>query len=138
MKGFVLVPPEGARVIDTGAARWWSEGAYLCNQSYVDGRVTVEHLRAGFEAARELSGGARVPLIAEAGPMTGATRDARDALAGPEAAARFRAMAVIVGSPVTRTLMNLFVRLSSPPFPVRMFSDPTEARAWASEQARSG
>jgi hypothetical protein len=128
---WLLVPPEGARIIDTGAARWWIEDGVIFNQSYIAGSVTGDHIRAGFAASRELGGGRRRPLLAEAGPLADSTREARDLLAGPEAAAVFSGMGVLVDSPVARTIMNLFIRVSSPPFEVRMFTSADEARAWA-------
>lgn len=128
---WLVVPPPGARVVDTGAARWWSEGGGLvCNQSYV-ATVTAEHLRSGFQVAREMGEGEKVVLVAESGPLSQATRESRALLAGPESAAVFAAMAVVVRSPVARAIMNFFVRLSSPPFPLRMFTSADDARAWA-------
>lgn len=132
---WLVEPPARARVIDTGAARWWLEGdGVVGNQSYVR-LVTAEHLRTGFRAAAELGGGRKVALVSETGPMSETTREARDLLAGDEAAAVFCALAVLVRSPVARTIMSFFVRFSSPPFPVRVFTDPDEARAWARQQA---
>lgn len=129
---WLLHPPPGARLIDTGAARWWVDPCgVVCNQSYIDGVVTAEHLRAGFRAALELTGGGRAPLAAEAGPLSSATREARDLLAGPETAAVFTAMAVVVTSPVARTVMNFFVRFSKPSVPVRVFTAPDQALDWA-------
>jgi len=129
---WLLVPPPGARIIDTGAARWWIEDGIVCSQTYLPGSVTVEQVRAGFEAARQLGGGQRCPLLAEAGAQAnGSTRDARDLLAGPEGAAAYRGMGVMVGSPVARTLMNLFIRISPPPFEVRVFTSADAARTWA-------
>jgi hypothetical protein len=72
-----------------------------------------------------------VALVAEAGPFGGSEREARDLLAGSEAAAVYSAMAVVVSSPVARTLMNFFVRFAGPPYPVRVFTAPSEAVAWA-------
>lgn len=132
--GWLLCPPTGAHIVDSGAARWWAEaGGLVCNQSYVR-HVTVEHLRAGFQAARALADGRRVALVAESGPLSETTREARQELAGAEAASVFCAMAVLVRSPVARTIMNFFVRFSSPPFPVRVFSTASDARAWAARQ----
>ena len=58
-------------------------------------------------------------------------------LAGPEAAETYLAMAVLVRSPVARVIMNFFARFSAPPFPVRVFTDVDEARAWAAAQVRA-
>jgi hypothetical protein len=127
----LLRPAAGARVIDTGAARWWLDpSGVVCNHSYAD-HVSAQHIRDGLRAAVELSGGRRIPLVAEAGPFGGSDREARDLLAGPEAAAVYTAMAVVVRSPVARTLMNFFVRFARPPFPVQVFTSPSEAIAWA-------
>jgi len=135
---WLLVPPEGARIIDTGAARWWIDDGIVFNQSSVAGSVTAGHIRAGFEATKQLSGGRRCPLVAEAGPLADSTREARDLLAGPEAAAVYCAMGVLVNSPVARTIMNLFVRISSPPFEVRVFTSADEARDWARARRIAG
>jgi hypothetical protein len=126
---WLLRPPPGTHVIDTGAARWWKEDDKLiCNQSYKK-RVTVDDIHGGFDAARELVPEGKMVLIAESGPMTDSEREARQALSGPRAAELYIALAVIVRSPVARTIMNLFTRFYSPPFPVRCFSDA--ARSWA-------
>lgn len=138
-RSWLLVPPEGARIIDTGAARWWIEDGVVCSQTYFPGSVNEEQVRAGFEATRQLGGGRPCPLLAEAGPQSnGSTREARDLLAGSEAAAVYRGMGVMVNSPVARTLMNLFVRVSPPPFAVRMFTSVDEARAWAKKLVVDG
>lgn len=134
----LLEPPSGADVRDSGAALWWWCGdGIVCNQAY-ERRVTTEHLRAGFAICRELGGGEPVVLVSEAGPLGETTREARDLLAGPEAAAIYRAMAVVVRSPVARAIMSFFVRFSSPPFPVRVFNDVQEALDWARDQASDG
>jgi hypothetical protein len=134
---WLVAPPADARVIDTGGARWWLDGdGVVHNQSYVR-VVTPDHLRAGFRAAAEFGAGKKVALVAESGPLSETSREARDLLASEEAAAVFCAIAVLVRSPVARTIMNFFVRFSSPPFPVRMFTAPNEARAWAREQVRA-
>lgn len=126
-----LVPGEGAEVIDTGVARWWIEGGVLCSQNYADTTITADHVRAGFAAAVRLSGARAAPLIAEGAHQTLATHEARALLAGPEAAAHYTAMAVVARSPVARTLMKFFTRLSSPPFPVAVCATADEARGWA-------
>lgn len=126
-----LVPGEGAEVIDTGVARWWIEEGVLCSQNYADATITADHVRAGFAAAVRLSGARAAPLIAEGAHQTLATHEARALLAGAEAVAHYTAMAVVARSPVARTLMKFFTRLSSPPFPVAVFATADEARGWA-------
>ena len=128
-----LRPPPGARIVDTGRARWWRDGDLIFNQSYAE-EVTAAQIRAGLKGALELAEGRRLPLVAESGPLSGATHEARAVLAGSEAAEALAAMAVLVGSPVARMVMNVFTGLMSPRLSVRLFTDVAAARAWASEQ----
>jgi hypothetical protein len=132
-RGYVwsLVPGEGTPVIDTGVARWWIEDGVLCSQNYADATITADHVRAGFSAARRLSCARVAPLIAEGAHQTLATREARELVSGPEAAAHYAAMAVVAQSPVARMLMKFFTRLTAPPFPVAVFATADEARRWA-------
>jgi hypothetical protein len=123
-------PPPGVEVVDTGGAWWWVEPDGLAGHRNHADLVTEQHVRDGLRALRALSGGRRVPLVAETGPLGGSERGARDALAGPEAVATIAAMGVVVRTPVARALMNLFVRLSRPPYPIRVFATAAEARAW--------
>ena len=134
VSGPLLTPPSGVDPTDSGAALWWRHAdGIVCNRSYA-ARVTPEHLRKGFAISRELGHGRKVVLVSEAGPLAGTSREARDLLAGPEACATYLAMAVLVRSPVARTIMNFFMRFSSPPFEVRIFTHPPDAIAWAEER----
>jgi hypothetical protein len=128
-----LPPPEpGARVLDTGLVRFWrgSDGV-IYDETYMEGRVEGEHMRKGLDAIAELGGGRPHPLLACADRMGSASKEARDLLAGPEAAKLISAMAVIVTSPVARLVLNFFMRVSAPPYPLRLFATLPEAQAWA-------
>lgn len=123
-------PPPGVPVVDTGGAWWWLEPSGVAGHRNYAELVTEHHVRDGLRALRELSGGCRVPLLAEAGPLGGSERGARDVLAGPEAVATITAMGVVVRTPVARAVMRLFVRLARPPYPIAVFATADEARAW--------
>lgn len=127
---WLLSPPLGAEIVETPMSRWWLESGVLCCQRTGSTLVTADDVRAGFRVAFSLTGGRKAPLIAEARHATASTREARDVLA-TEAANVYLALAVVVGSPVARTLMNFFLRFSSPAYPARCFNSATEARVWA-------
>lgn len=44
------------------------------------------------------------------------------------------AMAILVDSPVTRVVANFFVRVATPPYPVRLFTSTADAVQWLTEQ----
>ncbi|MGZ3883914.1 MAG: DUF7793 family protein, partial [Bacteroidia bacterium] len=41
-----------------------------------------------------------------------------------------KAMAIITSSPLSRMIANLFFGLKPPPYPVKMFTNENEAKAW--------
>jgi hypothetical protein len=109
----------------------------LYDDTYMVGRVEGEHMRKGLDAIRELTRGRRAPLVAVANRMGSASREARDLLAGPEAAQMISGMAVVVTSPVVRAVLRFFMLVSSPSYPVALFATIDEARRWARARVAS-
>lgn len=124
-------PPPGSRVIDTGYVRFWrGEDGIIYNDTYMQGRVEGLAMRKGLAAVANLSGGAPAPMLAMANQMGTASREAREALASPEARALISALAVVAPSPVARMVLSFFARVSRPPFPVRLFPTLESAQRW--------
>jgi hypothetical protein len=64
------------------------------------------------------------------------TREARQYFAGPEAAKATRAVALLIGSPISRVLGNFFLRVGTPLLtPTGLFTDDSKAIRWLLEQA---
>lgn len=136
-----MEPEPGARVLDTGAARFWlGEDGVMYNQALVDGEVGRRDLERGFAAILELTGGQPAVLVAEAGSMSSTTHEAREYMASPEAGRAIAAMAVVVTSPVARVIMKLFLAWAPPPYSAKLFASVDAAREWAREvvKRRSG
>jgi hypothetical protein len=57
-------------------------------------------------------------------------RAARAWYASPNTGKHVCAVALLVGSPLSRIIGNFFMGLNKPPFPVRIFGDEAEALAW--------
>jgi len=74
--------------------------------------------------------GQKRPTLADVRGLRSATREARELAAGPPVAAITSRMALIVGNPVTRTLGNFFLMVTSPKYPTRLFTDVAAARPW--------
>lgn len=73
------------------------------------------------------------PLLVDIREVKAISREARKFFASPAAADTTCAVALLVGSPVSRTIGNFFVSLNKPNFPVRLFTDESEAKAWLQE-----
>ncbi len=83
---------------------------------------------AATDAMRQLTGGRRSPLLVD-------TRDAgsQDRPARTEFVRRgdlVSAVALLVGTPLSRMMGNFFLSVSKPMAPTRLFADETSALAW--------
>lgn len=62
------------------------------------------------------------------------SREAREYFVSPEAARVTFAIALLVGSPVSRVLGNFFMRFEKHVFPTALFDDEDKAIRWLLEQ----
>lgn len=74
--------------------------------------------------------GQRVRLIVDLSHTRAMNRDARVYYAGPESAKYISAVALVVGTPLSRALGNFFVGLNKPRMPLKLFGSDSEAAAW--------
>lgn len=93
-------------------------------------RVTAENTPEVVHAHLAAAGGAKRLTLADVRGVRAASREALALGASSEVAAVTRRMAILVGSPVSRVLGNLFIRVRRPDFPTRLFGDEGSARAW--------
>ncbi len=88
----------------------------------------LEDATATLEAMAQLTGGRRSPLLVDmrdTGPQDRATRAEWISRSDLQSA-----VALIVGTPLSRMLGNLLLRANKPPFPVRLFDNEASAVAW--------
>lgn len=62
------------------------------------------------------------------------TRDAREYFLSDDVARRISAVALLVGSPVSRMIGNFFLRIGDHRIPTRIFTADVEAKAWLLDQ----
>ena len=79
-------------------------------------------------AARSLVNGRRYLVLADMRQLKSVEREARAYYARPESMAL--AAAILIRSPVERTMVNFWLTLNKPRFPVRFFTSEAEAVAW--------
>jgi len=92
--------------------------------------VTLEDAKETMAAYLKINKGKRLPLFVDTKTMRSLAREARKYYAGEEAAKVASAVAIIVGTPVSRVLGNFYLGLSNPHLPSRLFSSENEALAW--------
>jgi len=95
-----------------------------------DAEVTLEDAQETMVAYLKVSKNKKRPLLVDTKTMKAFARAARKYFAGKEAAKVASAVALIVGTPVSRVLGNFYLGLSNPHLPTRLFSSEGEALEW--------
>ena len=118
----------GVILVDTPYV--WTIGAdRIATITWSTGAVCTEALaRASMVEFSALTGGARMPILADIRKWKSMTRDARTFYGN--ATDMFSALALLVSSPATRMTANFFIGLNRPNVPTQMFNDEAEAVRW--------
>jgi hypothetical protein len=109
---------------------WIGDDGILRHQLDEGTVVTRADASAVWQKVFELCGTRPIKSLVDASGVEFADREARDAFSAPRANANEVATALIVGSLVSRTLGNMFLNLSKPKRPVKLFTDEAEGLAW--------
>ena len=89
-----------------------------------------EDAEENLAVAHRLTGGARVPLLLDIRGTGTLSREARELYSSEAGARVITALAFIADSAFTRVVGNLFIRLARTRYPVRLFSEESEAESW--------
>jgi hypothetical protein len=110
---------------------WLDESGLLWHRLDEGVVVRVEHAAGIREAVERVSKGAPVRAVVDISGVQFADRDARDAMASALDGSNEIATAIIVDSAISRAMGTLFLKLSRPSRPVRLFIGEREAARWA-------
>ena len=125
--------------IRTPVGMMWIDESGLLRHRLDEGiTVKAEHVAGIRDAVQEVSKGAPIRAVVDISGVQFADRHARDAIATALDGSNEVATAVIVGSPASRALGSLFLKLSRPARPVKLFLDEEEAANWAATVASDG
>ena len=118
--------------IDTPIADLWMDDD---NIIHIHFKTTDEHgideARVVVSAHNQLAAGQPCLVLANIQDVkVGADRAARKYYVSEESSKYKLGMAMLVQSPMQRMLGNIFVKLSRPPYPTRLFSQADKAKEW--------
>ena len=77
--------------------------------------------------------GRAMPVLVDMRGIRSQSREARLYFEGPQAELATRAVALLIGSPVSRVLANFFMRVRPQRIPTRLFTSEVDALAWLGE-----
>jgi hypothetical protein len=99
-------------------------------------QMDLEVAKACVKLRIDFSGERNYPLLVDMRELTSSTRDAREYMAS-EGSRLVTAGALVVSSPLTRAIGNIFLMLNRPPVPTRLFNSEASAEAWLKEFIRT-
>lgn len=115
--------------IETSIAKIWMEEEIIFVKFIDKLDMTLEKAQSAVEARLSVCAGISYPVLVDMRGIRSVTREAREYLAG-EGTRLIKAGALLVESPLSRTLGNIFLWINKPEVPTRLFSDEKEAKEW--------
>jgi hypothetical protein len=94
---------------------------------------TLVEARENMRAIEQLAKDKRCTLLVDLRQIRSQSREAREYYTRPENAKALLAVAVLVGSPMSRVIGNFFIGFSKPGVPTRLFAAEDDAIAWLRE-----
>lgn len=124
--------PTDVQTYDMPASIIWIKNGivYSTPKTGMSQPVSAERMDIDMERFREIVGEEKVCLVVEINPKSKpAPKGERDRVAA-HMASFTKAMALIISSPVTRMMANLFFGFKPPPYHVKMFANEKDATEW--------
>lgn len=113
------------------AKLWKGDDGILRGEALPDSDETLDDAKEQFAAQRaQWFRGTPLPFLMDIRGCRSISREARAHFAGPEAAQMFAAVAILIGSPLTRAIGNFFLGLNKPIMTTRLFTSKDEAIEW--------
>ena len=91
---------------------------------------TLADAKENMAATVKLSAGKRYPILVDLRPIKSIDRDAREYYARGDQTEVVTAVALLIGSPISRVIGNFILALNTPRIPAKIFTSEAEALDW--------
>ncbi len=119
------------KTVETRSCILWLDEHNITREVFKEGvEIDVEDTLEILEARKKLLNGKKGPILADIRRLKSTTKAARDSGRHEEGARITTAFGILVGSPVSRMIGALFLRVVKPIYPTRLFTDEKEALEW--------
>ena len=123
------------QVVETRVMRLWQtpNGIVRVKLTIPPGeKMTLDDAKEFLDACLELGGGQKIVALYDLRDNKSFTsdRETRAYVAGESGEQVCKAVALLIGSPVSRMVGNFYLRISKPIYPTRLFTSEEEALAW--------
>jgi hypothetical protein len=124
-------PSSSSAVVTTRCSRIWLDAEDILHVVYLPGS---EHRRADAEEVVEvgwrLGNARRLRILVDGRRVKSVDREARIYYVGPVSTARGIATALVIASPLSRVVGNVYLSVNTPLTPTRLFTGEDEALTW--------
>ncbi len=118
-------------VIETKTAKvWLGDDGIIRAIALPDLKVTLEIIKEVNAHIKKLYKGKKVPVFADIRGVKSITREARLLPSSEDSVNVCSAAALLIGSPLSKVIGNLFIGLNKPPYPTKLFKKEDEAVEW--------
>ena len=123
-----------SQMIETPIGKTWLDEIGILHAVGDPGaETTLADAQESLAAAKQLIAGRSVPFLLDMRGTKSITREARAYYVSPEATQQICAAAMLVDSPLSRTIANFFIAIHKPALPVRLFTAENKALEWLKE-----
>lgn len=109
---------------------WLNDDGIVISVQTKNTYFELDDAKESINVMKKLGSGTTQPLLLDIRGSKGASPIARKYIAGKEGAKVFKAMALVIDSPLSRIIGNFFIFYSKPLYPTRLFNQKKEAMAW--------
>ncbi len=118
------------KYIETKTSRIWLGKDGIVRIIKFPGSVTnLEEARQDVIATKKF-GKKKRPRFVDISKIESVTKEAREYYASEDASRKTSAMALLVGSPVSKVIGNFYLGIDKPPYPIKLFITEEKAIQW--------
>jgi hypothetical protein len=123
--------------VTTRTAELWLDDSGIVHIIQAAGsEQTADDAQENCAASERVGQGVRRAMLVDMSRVKSISREARTVYTRRQNADTVRALALVIGSPLSRMIGNFFIGLNKAPMPTRLFTSTDDALAWLrAEQA---
>ncbi|MBA3970756.1 MAG: STAS/SEC14 domain-containing protein [Bacteroidetes bacterium] len=122
--------PENTKVYESSTStHWYDENEILCSISKKTPPLSLEEMKKTIQDFLSTLRTEKVCMLIDVTHASESSREVRD-YAAEELPKFVKAIAILSDSALGKMLANLFFRLTTHPYPTKMFNDEQEAKEW--------
>lgn len=129
------VPDKGEITEVTGFWTWMGADGIVRTKVKPGADITLVEARENSEVTHQLflKHGAKFPLLVDSSEIHSMSREARKFFSVSDRSTGINAMALLIGSPLSRIIVNFFMALQNQGVPCKVFTDEKKALKWLNQ-----